>query len=396
MVLQTDTLGEMFTSEEKRILRNRDPEQQAARVHLILRLADAFTFRRAPRFFIPSLSGCSGNEDVVEDVDISRCQLPAMSKDENAKALCSPLMEQRMALQVTPSIMSGLNAKELNIILNYALDVWTRNGKVRNLERIIDSIPQNILIKKVVCIGLSEIAVRYGERDDIIVMSQSLAQHLAVLSMVRYLRNTVPHEVKLFAADWTYDAAHNTALESLGFKILNAYHGYQEHFLEIDDNTMLISFGIAECESILPIISEYARPVAMIYDAYDYQINEDHPRPSPTPVWSKVKHKEEWVTVPGPPAITREASVGYSTAASLTSMSPRLPFYTESTGKMLDSYKIAMNLFDLDVTGLPSLSQLHIYIDSRRHPESDYKLADLDEIEQKRFAGRRSRLFVRK
>ncbi|KAI0541651.1 hypothetical protein GGR58DRAFT_497843 [Xylaria digitata] len=383
---QVDPLGGMFTPEEKRILRGRDPGQKRTKDALIVRLADAFTFRRAPRGWQPPFY-CFEKAAMVESVDVACCKLPDMGQDGLAKA--NKVMEyiKERISQGAPRASSGVASDELKNILQITQRLWMKDGKDRVLAKIIDSIP-NTQINKVVCIGLSEVASRLDPTiEDTTVLSQCLAQHLAVLSMVRYLRGLVSHEVKLFAADWSYDQPHEEALESIGFTILDGSYGKQEHFVAIDDNTMLISFSIADSESILPIISEYARPVAMIYDAYDYLIKEGHPRPPPSPVWSQVRYNDTWVTIPGPPLVTKRAPAGcgVKTPSSLVPIRPQ--FYTESTGQMLDHYRIAMNMFEFDVTGLANRFELH--------PDTDYIPMAANEMEKKRFVGRNSRLFVR-
>ncbi|KAI0101872.1 hypothetical protein GGR51DRAFT_528807 [Nemania sp. FL0031] len=286
-------------------------------------------------------------------------------------------------------IPSGVTADELKQILHASRYRWVKGGRHRNLYTIIDSIPNNAQINKVVCIGLSEIAHRFDPRSETIhIMSRCLAQHLAVKTMVNYLRSLVFHEVQLFAADWIYDKSHREALESFGFTVLDASYGKQEHFAAIDDNTMLISFTIPDFECILPIVSEYARPVAMIYDAYDYLIQENHIRPVPSPVWSRVKYNEVWVTVPGPPVVSTDDHAGPGVGDLMTSLPCWLPFYTRSTGEMLDDYRIAMNMFEFDVAELASRFELD--------PSMGYEPIDSDKIQQRRFAGERSRLFVRK
>ncbi|KAI0439768.1 hypothetical protein F4803DRAFT_553736 [Xylaria telfairii] len=375
-----DPLGEMFTPDEKRLLRCRNLGYKEARDRLIVRLADAFTFRRAPRGWKPPFNGFE-KAALLENVDTSRCSLPAMSQADLDKANeVIEYTERVIRYQRPPSKSSGVTADELKDVIGISQGVWQEDNKDRNLEAIIDSIPNNAEIDKVVCIGLSEIAVRFGLRSqNATVISRGLAQHLAVLSMVRYLRNLVSHNVELFAADWNYDPPHEEALETFGFTILNASYGKQEHFTVIDNNTMLISFSIADLECILPIVSEYARPVAMIYDAYDYLIDGSHIKPPPSPLWSQVNFDYAWVTIPGPPLVE---------TISENQISPWNPLYTESAGQMLDEYTVAMNLFEFDVTGIANRFDLH--------PDTDHRPSNADEAEQKRFVGRNSRLFVRK
>jgi hypothetical protein len=273
---------------------------------------------------------------------------------------------------------SGMTVDELkDDVLRTSYGLWTEDGKDKHLASIIEKIPNKRHIRKVVCIGLSEIAMRLDQDQRMQVNSLCLAQHLVVLSLVSYIRQIVSHDVELFAADWNYDAPHKEALSSLGFTVLDASYGKQEHFATIDNNTMLICSGIADHESIIPIISEYARPVAMIYDVYDYLTEEPQgTRPALSPLWSRVKHAGAWFTVPGPPLV--------GTGASERS----LPLYTESAGRMLDDYDIAMNLFEFDAIDLANRFELH--------PNTDWRPADADEREQRRLFGRNSRLFVRK
>lgn len=201
IALPVDSLGEMFTPDEKRLLRCRKPEHKEARDRLIVRLADAFTFRRAPRGWRPPFNGFE-KAALLENVDISRCGLPAMSQGDLAKAneynpLLPPFVlwlifficrvmeyaERIIRHQHPPSNSSGVTAGELKDIIRISQGEWQKDSKDRKLEAIIDSIPNNTQINKVVCIGLSEIAVRFGPRSqNATVISRGLAQHLAIVS----------------------------------------------------------------------------------------------------------------------------------------------------------------------------------------------------------------------
>ncbi|TRX92862.1 hypothetical protein FHL15_006268 [Xylaria flabelliformis] len=381
-----DPLGKMFTPDEKRLLRGRNPGPKETRDRLVVRLADVFTFRRAPRGWQPPFN-CFEKAALPENVETFPCGLPAISQADLARA--NEVMKYAGSRICTSSTFSGVTVDELKEILRFSQCVWARDGRDRIFATIINNIPNNTDINKIVCIGLSEIAIRFDPSSEVpTVISRGLAQHLAVISMVRYLRDLVSHKVELFAADWNYDTPHEQALELLGFTILDASYGKQEHFTAIDDNTMLIAFSIADFESILPIISEYARPIAMIYDAYDYLIDESQIRPPLSPVWSRVKYNDAWITIPGPPLVNTKAPTSTGTADPTTQMPSWVSFYTESTGQMLEEYRIAMNMFDLDVTKLANRFELH--------PQADYRPRDANETEEKRFAGKNSRLFVRK
>ncbi|KAI0198733.1 hypothetical protein F4808DRAFT_462493 [Astrocystis sublimbata] len=382
-------LGDMFTPDEKRVLRGRDQRRTRDKDRLIVRLADAFTFRRAPRRRWQPPFNCFEKAALPEVTDLFHHELPALSHSDFTKA--NEVMDRARSRisQDTAPAYSGLTADELVEILQTSQDVWTKDGRDRCLTAIINSIPNYAEINKFVCIGLSEIAVRLDPRTEkVTVLSRCLAQHLAVMTMVRYLRGLVSHKIDLFAADWSYDTPHQQALDSLGFKVLNACYGSQEHFTAIDDNTMLISFSIADFESILPIVSEYARPVAIIYDAYDYLINKSHSRPPPSPIWSRVRYNDSWVTIPGPPLVRRRATMIPGIGGLATQMPPCLPFYTESTGQMLDEYDVTMDLYKFDVKGLANRFELH--------PDIDHRPSSGDKEKQKHFVSKNSRLFVRK
>ncbi|GAP88998.2 hypothetical protein SAMD00023353_3400790 [Rosellinia necatrix] len=379
----------MFTPEEKEILQGRNSEQKQPKDALVKRLADAFTFRRVPRGWQPPFE-CFKRAALTELIDTTRYELPAMSQDDLIKA--NEVMDyvRSKVSQSGSEMSSGVTTEELKDVLRISQSAWVKDGKDNVLAAIIDNIPNYGQIRKVVCIGLSEIAARLDpDSESITVISRGLTQHLAVMSMVRYLRTIVPHDVELFAADWIYDGPHQEALNSLGFTILDASFGKQEHFTAIDDNTMLISFSIADFESILPIISEYARPVAMIYDAYHHLVKGVRCQPFPSAVWSEVKYNDAWVTIPGPPLVTTRPPRGPDFGYPLTPMCIWHPFYTESAGNMLNDYNIAMDLFEFDVTGLTNRFELH--------PNTDYRLrGEADETDEKRFVGTYSRLFVRK
>ncbi|KAI0974772.1 hypothetical protein F4678DRAFT_457885 [Xylaria arbuscula] len=388
--LDNNILGKMFNPFERSLLRGRKREHREAKAHQIVRLASTLACRRSPRDGCTLPIDCFKKAGLDEDVDMSRRQLPKLSVAEVGKAYEATYeAEVRIGTQATRT-SSGLRVGELEPILREAQARWTKDGRDESLAAIIDSIPEKNKIYKIICVGLSEIATRYGRApNEIEVKSKNLAQHLAVASMARYLRTLVSHQVELSAADWSYDREHVRALRCLGIEVLNASCGFHEHMVEIDDYTLVVCFGIEDCESIIPIISEYARPVAMIYDAYEYQITEGHPQPIPSPVWSKVMYKGDWVSVPGPPFVARATATGPST----TEQSNGRPFYTVSTGRMLQKYKMAMNLFEFDVSSLTSQFELHSLKDSRLNTDSENK--ELSETEQRRFANRRSRLFVR-
>lgn len=248
MAQQVDPLGEMFTPAQKEILRGRDPLQRRAKDALVARLGDLFTFRRAPRGWQPPFD-CLRKAGLVENVE-SSCYGPTPLC--HIVDLSYRVMEsvRRILLQRKTSVSSWATADELKDILQTSWDLWVDGGRDSNFASITDRIPNRALINKVVCVGLSEIAARLDPTNErTTVISQCLAQHLAVMSIARYLRALVSHEVKLFAADWVYDTAHKEALTSFGFTILDASYGKQEHFVAIDDHTMLISFSIPDFES---------------------------------------------------------------------------------------------------------------------------------------------------
>ncbi|KAJ8116526.1 hypothetical protein ONZ43_g4422 [Nemania bipapillata] len=377
MALQDDPLGGMFTDDEKKILRSRDPRHKQAKDTLVVRLADAFTFRRAPRSWqFPFF--CFDRAALDEEIDISRQSLPPMSKEDVRKA--DKVMEfvgTRMGRHRI-EIPSGLTTADLEYVLHVSRIRWVNDGKDRDLFKIIDSIPNKTQINKVVCIGLSEIAQSADPAGDFIdIIPYCLAQHLAAWSMTSYLRDLVSHEVKLFAADWIYDIPHRIALESFGFTILDGSYGKQEQFVAIDDNTMLISFAIPGFESILPIISEYARPVAMLYDAYDHLVKKNHPPPPLSPVWSRVKYDDTWVTIPGPPVVTTDHLTEPAAEDLLAPLARWFPFYTKSTQLMLDDYKIAVNMSEFDVSRLASRFELD--------PRLGKEPVDSDKMKERRF-----------
>jgi hypothetical protein len=81
-----DPLEKMFSPKEREILQSQEPAQKRAKAALVVKLADAFSFRRAPRDFWQPRFGCFSKAGMVEDVDISRHQLPAMSQYKLEKA----------------------------------------------------------------------------------------------------------------------------------------------------------------------------------------------------------------------------------------------------------------------------------------------------------------------
>ncbi|KAI1173178.1 hypothetical protein F4777DRAFT_590010 [Nemania sp. FL0916] len=383
----------MFTPDERKILRGRAPGQRAARDSLVVRLANAMTFRRAPRdsdSYIQPPIGCINIASMAEHITKDHYRLPAMTKGNLEKAhqlmnSATLAVPRHLALKSS----SGVTAEKLLNIIRIAGDVWTARRRDKVFADIFRHIPNFRLIRRVVCIGLSEIAKTTDpETGKVIVMSQSLAQHLAVISMVFHLENLIGHSVGCFAASWEYDRAHEQALEKVSFTILDPLYGKQEHFVGIDDHTLLISFSTASFESVLPIISEYARPVAIICDPYDYMINRKCDRPPPSPTWSQVKYKGDWVPLPGPPLIGAEPVQGPGGSNSSNPTSIWRPFYTDSAGAMLNEYQMRMKLSDMDLGDLPNRFDLHPDVDqSNRHG---------DVPQQKCFVSPMSCLLVRK
>ncbi|KAI8635100.1 hypothetical protein F5Y19DRAFT_486031 [Xylariaceae sp. FL1651] len=334
-----DALGKLFTPDEKTILRSKAPEKNQEKKSLVKRLSDNLTFRTSPRTYPITISFMPhGLEDRF---DISSYQLPRIDGNDLIKAegvLASLTCQNELRTEARPIWHS--TPEELGEILRHARGLWTEHGRDEHLGHITDSIPNYEQIDKFVCIGISSIVERsHPNSQQLEVRALCLAQHLAVIT------------------------------RSIVFTILDPSYGKQEHFQMIDNNTMLISFSIPPHMSIMPIVSEYARPVAMIWDAYDYLINGGHPRPAVSRLWSSLKYRDQWVAMPGHPI---EAGV---------------PFYTVSAGQMLEDYDIAVNLAEFDTKKLTNRFDLNP--DTNEGQSSNVPSPT-------HFSGRRSRLFVRK
>ncbi|KAI0112224.1 hypothetical protein GGR51DRAFT_508498 [Nemania sp. FL0031] len=344
-----DSLGNRFTANEKAILRDPDQKHKKIRDELVVRLADDFTFRTAKRSEYFPWPWLEDHEDYEELIDptASCFQLP----DRSIDLMKADYMLKKVSLaeRAKPGRMIidfHVTAEEIRDIFVSAQKKWKEDGKDESLRGIIDRIEHPERIDKVVCIGLGRMAYRkHPMQTDPIVAAPCLAQHLAILTMVDCLRARVSHDIELCAADFTYDEAHKIALESVGFTIFDPSRHKHEHFRMIDQRTMLCSCGIPPFQSIMPIISEYVQPAALFVNAYEYQIDSTRPRPAISPVWSKARRRnggDEYTIVLGPPKRNFE------------------PFYTESTGRMFDSYEMAMNIGEeFDHGSLPNMYDLH-------------------------------------
>ncbi|KAI0518235.1 hypothetical protein F5B22DRAFT_600414 [Xylaria bambusicola] len=156
------------------------------------------------------------------------------------------------------------------------------NEKGSNVTRIIDNIPENNKIKQVVCVGLSQIAVRFGE-DGIMASPQCLDQHLTVLEIAHHLSKNSPHGIDLFAVDCTYDDVHKRCLEDVGFGIFHGRDDMQQHGVRVDNNTLLIVFALGIREYSHSHGVDYEEPVAIIFD-----VVRNHAWP-PSLLWEKVR-----------------------------------------------------------------------------------------------------------
>lgn len=255
-----------------------------------------------------------------------------------------------------------VTAEEIKDVLELGMKRWRKDGKDKSLRSITDKIEHPERIDKVVCVGLGRMAYRKEPaQTDPIVAGPCLAQHLAILTMVDYLRDRVSHKIELYAADFFYDEAHKSALESFGFTVFDPARHKHEHFRMIDRRTMVCSCGIPPFQSIMPIISEYVQPAVLFCNAYEYQIDSTRPRPAISPVWSKARRRnggeDEYTIVLGPPKRNFE------------------PFYTASTGRMFDNYEMAMNIGEeFEHKKLANMYDLHHHIpkpkseDQRNNP----------------------------
>lgn len=174
----------------------------------------------------------------------------------------------------------------------------------------------------VVCVGLGLIApgVIDLDTDKYILMKRPptcIAQHVAALAIVKQLQKITSQKVELYTADPNYGPYHKKALETLdqvesigiSFKVCDPAYGKQEHFTKIDESSLVFSVG-AFCP-IMRIVSEYTRPVAMIWECIE---EHEDPKPAnlmepaPEVVWYEVNpweveggedYPKEAVQVPG-------------------------------------------------------------------------------------------------
>ncbi|CAJ2500010.1 Uu.00g028630.m01.CDS01 [Anthostomella pinea] len=151
------------------------------------------------------------------------------------------------------------------------------------VREAIKAIPKPERIRKVVCIGLGSFALPStgtlgpspenrrderpipGPKDAPALNPGGLIQHVLAISTVKQLYELTGKTPQLYAADPGYTQPHKEALENLSnvkFKILDPSYGFHEQFVEIDDSTMVIS--ILPQSPVELLVSEYARPVAMI------------------------------------------------------------------------------------------------------------------------------------
>lgn len=210
----------------------------------------------------------------------------------------------------------------IQAILSDAFSNWGKCHKAAGLKAAIDKIPHPERIKRVVCVGLGLIVTGAIDldTDKYVLMRRPptcIAQHVAALAIVKQLQEITSQKIELYTADPNYGPYHKKALKTLdqvesiaiSFKVCDPAYGKQEHFAKIDESSLLFSVG-AFCP-IMRIVSEYTRPVAMIWECIE---EHEDPKPAnltepyPEVVWYEAKpweveggedYPQEVVQVPG-------------------------------------------------------------------------------------------------
>jgi hypothetical protein len=93
---------------------------------------------------------------------------------------------------------------------------------------------------------------------------------------VTVLQQQFGHKVQLIVGDPAYGYVAKKLLESLNdvkFKVVHPGHGYQGHFSEIDDSTLVIELGFGD--PVKRVWMEYARPIAVITEEIDLGPNNE-------------------------------------------------------------------------------------------------------------------------
>jgi hypothetical protein len=148
-------------------------------------------------------------------------------------------------------------------------------------------------INKVVCFGLGTLMVdleSLKENPDQL-LSRTMTQHAAALTMAEVLKNMTGKEIRLLAQDPVYNSASKHILRHVGFHVLEGYGGLG--FLEVDESSLV--FTVACNVPVKQVVVDLTRPAVMIW-------HPTRPDKTDSPNWSKQKFEvdgkttESWVS----------------------------------------------------------------------------------------------------
>ncbi|KAI0414370.1 hypothetical protein F5X98DRAFT_390003 [Xylaria grammica] len=132
-----------------------------------------------------------------------------------------------------------------------ALERWRSYEGWRTIQVLLSNYELPPTIDKIVCFGLG---------NDIVSNFEASSQHPAALSIRRFLKAKLGHDIRLLTQDPAYTSDTITVLEEHGFEVVGA-EGIQG-FVEVDENTFVLSIYTSTC--VKQILADIARPAVFI------------------------------------------------------------------------------------------------------------------------------------
>ncbi|KXH27139.1 hypothetical protein CNYM01_10351 [Colletotrichum nymphaeae SA-01] len=150
-------------------------------------------------------------------------------------------------------------------------DLWKRSPTCLTLMLLLDRLPPQIQVTKIVCFGLGALLPNVCRtcqdcqrspdcQAHRVIRSRTFTQHAAAVSMMQKLRQQVPH-LEFYSQEPEYSPECRVLLNQMGIRVLDGHRG----FLEVDDKTLI--FSIKPAVPVKQIITELARPAMIIWDA---------------------------------------------------------------------------------------------------------------------------------
>jgi hypothetical protein len=203
------------------------------------------------------LNDCSQGDD----------HIPCPAVFQSAKRTeCYPLMQTGYEDHLDAALMARWRAHIAHI-----QQLWQSSGSFRHLKNGFQhTAAQFTQIKKIVGFGLGRLqGMRWGTRGD----SQEVLQHLTAFSIAEML-NTIyqaqdpsTEPIKVVFQDPLYTPKDEILLREAYPHGPVAFVADPDGFLEVDDNTLVMSAFITKCCPVMQICTDLCRPAGFLCDS---------------------------------------------------------------------------------------------------------------------------------